>query len=104
MLYGKTIPTVYAAQVSGRAAIPCADAYDNLLFRAGDGVVLAREAMLPQGYALVRGGRVSTERGHLTMLGDLPAVGRALEALVRGRRKGIGLGTGETDDSTQAGA
>ncbi|KAL3953518.1 hypothetical protein ACCO45_011474 [Purpureocillium lilacinum] len=100
VLYGKTIPTVYAAQVSGRAAIPCADAYDNLLFRAGDGVVLAREAMLPQGYALVRGGRVSTERGHLTMLGDLPAVGRALEALVRGRRKGIGLGTGETDDST----
>ncbi|KAJ6444673.1 putative tartrate dehydrogenase/decarboxylase TtuC [Purpureocillium lavendulum] len=98
VLYGKSIPTVYAAQVSGRAAIPCSDAYDDLLFRAGDGVVLAREAMLPQGYALVRAGRVSTERGHLTMLGDLPAVGRALEALVRGRKKGIGLGTGAATD------
>ncbi|UNI21524.1 hypothetical protein JDV02_007505 [Purpureocillium takamizusanense] len=101
VLYGKTIPTVYAAQVNGRAGIACSDAYDDLLFRAGDGVVLAREAMLPQGYALVRGGRVSTERGHLTMLGDLPAVGRALESLVRGRMKGIGLGTRESDDSTQ---
>ncbi|KAG8415087.1 hypothetical protein J3459_009718 [Metarhizium acridum] len=93
VLYGKTIPTVYAAQVAGREAIPCADAYDDLVFRPGDGVVLAREAMLPEGYSIVRSGRVSTERGHLTMLGDLPAVGQALEALLRGRRKGIGMGT-----------
>ncbi|ODA81565.1 hypothetical protein RJ55_00065 [Drechmeria coniospora] len=96
VLYGKSIPTVYAAQVRGWDGIPCADAYDDLLFRAGDGVVLAKEAMLPPGYSLVRAGRVSTERGHLTMLGDLPAVGQALESLVRGRKKGIGLGTGAT--------
>jgi pimeloyl-ACP methyl ester carboxylesterase len=94
VLYGKSIPTVYAAQVTSRDAIPCLDAYDDLLFRPGDGVVLAKEAMLPDGYSVVRGGRVCTERGHITMLGDLPAVGRALEALVRGRRKGIGLGLG----------
>ncbi|OAQ68175.1 phosphatidylcholine-sterol O-acyltransferase-like protein [Pochonia chlamydosporia 170] len=92
VLYGKAIPTVYAAQVAGREAIPCSDAYDDLIFRPGDGVVLAREAMIPEGYSIVRSGRVSTERGHLTMLGDLPAVARALEALVRGRRKGIGMG------------
>ncbi|PHH72964.1 hypothetical protein CDD80_4125 [Ophiocordyceps camponoti-rufipedis] len=92
LLYGKSIPTVYAAQVPSRDAIRAADAYDDLLFRPGDGVVLAREAMLPEGYALVRAGRVCTERGHLTMLGDLSAVARALEALVRGRNKGIGLG------------
>lgn len=92
VLYGKSIPTVYAAQVACRDAIPCQDAYDDLLFRPGDGVVLAKEAMLPAGYAVVRGGRVCTERGHITMLGDMPAVGRALEALLRGRRKGIGLG------------
>ncbi|XP_044718096.1 phosphatidylcholine-sterol O-acyltransferase-like protein [Hirsutella rhossiliensis] len=96
VLYGKSIPTVYAAQVLGRDGIACADAYDDLLFRPGDGVVLAREAMLPEGYALVRAGRVSTERGHLTMLGDLPAVGQALEALLKGRMKGIGLGRGES--------
>lgn len=92
VLYGKSIPTVYAAQVSSRDAIPCADAYDDLLFRPGDGVVLAKEAMIPEGYSIVRGGRVSTERGHITMLGDLPALGRTLEALLRGRRKGIGAG------------
>ena len=92
VIYGKTIPTVYAAQVGGRDAIPLPGAYDDLLFRAGDGVVLAKEAMLPAGYSAVRGGRVSTERGHITMLGDIPAVGKALAALVRGRGKGIGLG------------
>ncbi|KAM3539430.1 hypothetical protein ARSEF1564_007647 [Beauveria bassiana] len=92
VLYGKAIPTVCAAAVHGRDGIARADAYDDLVFRSGDGVVLAREAMLPEGYALVRGGRVSTERGHITLLGDLPALGRALKALVRGRRKGIGLG------------
>jgi pimeloyl-ACP methyl ester carboxylesterase len=91
LMYGKTIPTVYAVQVHAREAIPCADVYDDLLFRPGDGVVLAKEAMLPEGYSLVRGGRISTERGHITMLGDLPAVGRALQALIRGRQRGIGL-------------
>ncbi|KAM0562615.1 hypothetical protein ACHAPJ_002305 [Fusarium lateritium] len=94
VLYGKSIPTVYAAQVTGRDGICCSDAYDDLLFRPGDGVVLAKEAMLPEGYSIARGGRVCTERGHITMLGDLPAMGRALEALVRGRRKGIGMGIG----------
>jgi pimeloyl-ACP methyl ester carboxylesterase len=96
VLYGKEIPTVYAARVAGgRAAIPCADAYDDLLFHSGDGVVLAREAMPPAGYEIVKGGRVSSDRGHITLLGDLAAVGRALEAVVRGRRKGIGLGKRE---------
>ncbi|KAH7144047.1 hypothetical protein EDB81DRAFT_843157 [Dactylonectria macrodidyma] len=97
LIYGKSIPTVYGAQVTHRDGIRCQDAYDDLLFRPGDGVVLAKEAMLPDGYALVRGGRVCTERGHITMLGDMPAMGRALEALVRGRQKGIGLGIGHTE-------
>lgn len=96
VLYGKSIPTVYAAHVPSRDAIPCVDAYDDLQFRAGDGVVLAKESMLPDGYSVVRGGRVCTERGHITMMGDMPAVGRALEALIRGRRKGIGMGHAES--------
>jgi pimeloyl-ACP methyl ester carboxylesterase len=94
VLYGKSTPTVYAAQVNGRDGIGRVDAYDDLLFRPGDGVVLAREAMLPEGYVLVNGGRVCTERGHITMLADMHAVGRALAALVKGRKKGIGLGLG----------
>ena len=97
VMYGKSTPTVYAAQVNGREGIPTTDAYDDLLFRAGDGVVLAKEAMLPEGYSVVKGGRVCTERGHITMLGDMNAVGRALNALLRGRRKGIGLGSGEQE-------
>lgn len=92
VIYGKDTPTVYAASVASRADIAGPNAYDDLVYRSGDGVVLAREAMLPAGYQLVRGGRVSTDRGHVTMLGDLGAVGRAVGAVVRGRRKGIGLG------------
>ncbi|KAI1212211.1 uncharacterized protein F4807DRAFT_415118 [Annulohypoxylon truncatum] len=92
VIYGKEVPTVWAVSVTSREQIACADAYDDLMFRSGDGVVLAREAMLPEGYELVKEGRVSTDRGHITMLGDLEAVGRALLAVVRGRRKGIGLG------------
>lgn len=92
MMYGKNTPTVSAARVAGRQGIPCQDAYDDLVFRSGDGVVLAREAQVPEGYELVSGGRICTERGHLTMLGDMPAIGKALEAVVKGRKKGIGLG------------
>ncbi|KAI8947345.1 hypothetical protein F4801DRAFT_515534 [Xylaria longipes] len=94
VIYGKDTPTVWAAHVSSREAIACTDAYDDLVFRSGDGVVLAKEAMLPEGYELVRGGRISTDRGHITILGDLESVGRALQAVIRGRRKGIGLGHG----------
>lgn len=103
IIYGKEVPTVYGAHVSSRDVIPCADAYDDLVFRSGDGVVLAREAMLPEGYELVNGGRVSSDRGHITLLGDMDAVGRALDAIIRGRRKGIGLGAAARDGKTSQG-
>ncbi|KAI0122182.1 hypothetical protein F4814DRAFT_446120 [Daldinia grandis] len=96
VIYGKEVPTVWAVSVTSREAIACADAYDDLVFRSGDGVVLAREAMLPEGYELVRDGQVSTDRGHITILGDMDAVGKALLAVIRGRRKGIGLKGPET--------
>ena len=92
LIYGKSIPTVFGAKVDGREGIPCSDVYDNLAFASGDGVCLAREAMLPEGYKAVNGGRISSDRGHVTLLGDLNAVGRALEAVIRGRAKGIGKG------------
>jgi hypothetical protein len=91
-IYGKSVPTVYGAKVDGRDGIARADCYDDLAFRSGDGVCLAREAMLPAGYNVVKGGRISSNRGHVTLLGDLNAVGRALEAVMRGRAKGVGLG------------
>jgi len=92
VIYGKEIPTVFAARVACREAIPCQDAYDNLAFGSGDGVVLAKQAMPPPGYEIVKGGRLSTDKGHISILGDLSAVGHALQAVIRGRAKGIGLG------------
>lgn len=91
IIYGKSVPTVYAAKVDGRDGIACADSFDNLAFASGDGVCLSREAMLPDGYHLVKGGRISSDRGHVTLLGDLNAVGRAIQAVTKGRAKGIGL-------------
>jgi pimeloyl-ACP methyl ester carboxylesterase len=92
VVYGRNIPTVYGARVAGREGIRHADAYDALAFASGDGVVLAKAAMLPENYRVVRGGVVSSERGHVTLLGDLEAVGRCLNAVVEGRRRGVGLG------------
>jgi hypothetical protein len=92
LIYGKTTPTVYGAKVESREAIKRADAYDELAFASGDGVVLARAAMVPEGYSVVRGGVVSSDRGHVTLLGDLEAVGRCLHVVNQARRSGVGTG------------
>ena len=92
VIYGKSIPTCCGAKVDGIEGIPCSDSYDNLAFASGDGVCLAKEAMLPKGYKAAFGGRIRSDRGHVTLLGDLNAVGRAIEAVSVGRGKGIGLG------------
>jgi hypothetical protein len=92
LMYGKSTPTVYGAKVESREAIARADVYDELAFASGDGVVLARAAMVPSGYAVVRGGVVSSDRGHVTLLGDLEGVGRCLLAVMRGKRAGVGAG------------
>jgi hypothetical protein len=94
LIYGKSTPTVYGAKVESREAIKRADVYDELAFASGDGVVLARAAMVPEGYSVVRGGVVSSDRGHVTLLGDLEAVGRCLHAVIKARRGGVGMGAG----------
>lgn len=92
LIYGKNIPTCCGAKVDGLEGIPCSDVYDNLAFAAGDGVTLAKEAMLPEGYRVAYGGRIRSDRGHVTLLGDLNAVGKAIQAVQKGRAKGIGTG------------
>jgi hypothetical protein len=92
LIYGKSTPTVYGAKVESREAIKRTSAYDELAFASGDGVVLAKAAMVPQGYSVVRGGVVPSERGHVTLLGDLEAVGKCLFAVMGARKRGIGLG------------
>ena len=91
LIYANNTPTVLAAKVDSCEAIRRADAYDDLKFGSGDGVVLAKAAMLPEGYKAVKGGKVKSERGHVGLLGDLEAVGKALWAVMRGRDEGVGL-------------
>ena len=104
VIYGKSVPTVYGANVASRAHICHANAYDNLAFASGDGVVLARAAQLPEGYKVARGGVVSSDRGHVSLLGDLEAVGRCLNAVRVERRMRRRAGTGSEADSARAGA
>ncbi|KAL8937134.1 MAG: hypothetical protein Q9216_004581 [Gyalolechia sp. 2 TL-2023] len=98
VLYGTSVPTVSRARVASRESIKCSDAYDNLAFASGDGVCLSRAAMLPEGYSLVTGGKIRTERGHVGLLGDLEAVGKCLLSVVEGRRQGIGRGTSHSEN------
>lgn len=100
VMYGKSTPTIYGARVTDREAIKRSDAYDSIIFRSGDGVVLSKAAMLPEGYQNIPGGRVSSTRGHVTLLGDLDGVGRALQAVINARRDGIGLGPDDAKIST----
>ncbi|KAL8626931.1 hypothetical protein Q9189_007374 [Teloschistes chrysophthalmus] len=97
VLYGTSVPTVSQARVVSRAAIKCRDAFDDLEFASGDGVCLARAAMLPPGYEYVTSGKVRTDRGHVGLLGDLDAVGKCLISIMEGRKKGIGLGLRNAD-------
>lgn len=92
ILYANNTPTVFAARVANREGIKRTDAYDDLQFASGDGVCLAKAAMLPAGYEVSKGGKVRTERGHVGLLGDLEGVGRCLIAVMRGRRESVGLG------------
>lgn len=100
VMYGKSTPTIYGARVTDREAIKRSDAYDSIIFRSGDGVVLSKAAMLPEGYQNIPGGRVSSTRGHVTLLGDLEGVGRALQAVINARRDGTGLGPDDAKIST----
>jgi hypothetical protein len=93
VIYGKSIPTCCGAKVDGMESVPHSDVYDNLAFASGDGVCLAKEAMLPEGYKYAYGGRIRSDRGHVTLLGDLNGIGRAMKAVSIGRLRGIGLGT-----------
>lgn len=90
ILFAKNTPTVYGAFVESREAIKYDDAFDDLAFAAGDGVVLASAAQLPPGYRCVTNGRVESERGHVGLLGDLEGIGKCLAAIVEARRKGVG--------------
>ncbi|KAF3940104.1 hypothetical protein ABW19_dt0205705 [Dactylella cylindrospora] len=84
VLYSKTTPTVKAAKVNGLEGIKTSN-YNDLLFGAGDGVVLAREAQLPPGYICEK--RVHCDRGHIGLLGDLDAVGQCITALLDARER-----------------
>ena len=101
-IYSTSTPTVYGARVSGREGIRRTDAYDNLVFASGDGVVLARAAMLPKGYTVAEGGKVRTERGHVGLLGDLQAAGKCLGAVARARKGGVGLGISMPEEAQEA--
>ncbi|KAI5805616.1 hypothetical protein DFH27DRAFT_552067 [Peziza echinospora] len=83
VIYASNTPTVKGAKVDGLQGILADGVYDELVFGAGDGVCLAKAAMLPRGYKCAA--RVVSERGHISLLGDFEAVGKAVEGVLRER-------------------
>lgn len=79
-IYSYSVPTLRGSKVGSREEIRT-DIYDDLLFGAGDGVIYHKWLMPePKGFKVVA--KISTDRGHVGLLNDIDAVGRALWAIL----------------------
>jgi hypothetical protein len=83
IVYATNTATVRGALVEGMEEIKNGNWWD-FTYGPGDGVVLAKSAQLPAGFASVA--RVKSVRGHIQLMCDLKAVGTALEAVVLARK------------------
>lgn len=82
VVYAVNTPTVRGALVDGRDGIKTGNWWD-FTYGPGDGVVLAKSAQLPEGFASVI--KVKSNRGHIQLLSDLTAVGTAIEGVVQAK-------------------
>ncbi|KAK9463423.1 uncharacterized protein V1516DRAFT_667722 [Lipomyces oligophaga] len=93
VVYGRGVPTVIGDRVSGPQDIVNGE-FEDFIFGPGDGVVPARTLMPPGEFKVV--GRFESERGHVGLMGDMAAMGRALKAILEEEavRKQKGQGEG----------
>jgi pimeloyl-ACP methyl ester carboxylesterase len=103
ILYSDSTPTVSGLKVPSPSSITAEDAFEehNRVHAPGDGVVVAELAMPPREYKIVKDGVVRSGKGHMTLLGDLATVGKAIGAVMKGRERGVGRG-GIVDDEADA--
>lgn len=80
-LYSYSIPTLKGAKVLSKEAIR-SDSYENFIFGPGDGVVYYKWLM-PQSRGFDVVAKVSTDRGHVSLLNDVDGVLKALSALLK---------------------
>lgn len=91
-LYSYSVPTLKGSKVENADAIRT-DSYEDLLFGAGDGVIYHKWTMPePKGFSVVA--RVATDRGHVGLLNDVDAAGRALAAILEAEQKNLIMSTG----------
>ncbi|ODV88401.1 hypothetical protein CANCADRAFT_16553, partial [Tortispora caseinolytica NRRL Y-17796] len=83
VVYSETTPTVRGCLVNGYEGIKT-DSYSHLLYGPGDGVVHARKLLPPPGFNVVE--TVHTEHGHVQLMTDLPAIGKALKAILNNEK------------------
>lgn len=80
-LYSYSIPTLKGALVDNKDAIKD-DSYQNLLFGPGDGVIYYKSLMPePKGFEVVS--KVSTDRGHVSLLNDVDAVLKIMSEILK---------------------
>jgi hypothetical protein len=82
VLFADNTPTVSGAFVDDRDGIKTGYWWD-FTYGPGDGVVLAKSAQLPEGFASAI--KVQSNRVHIQLLSDLKAVGAAIEGVVNAK-------------------
>ncbi|VVT55841.1 uncharacterized protein SAPINGB_P004765 [Magnusiomyces paraingens] len=84
-LYSYCVPTLKGALVDSKEDIST-DTYENFLFGPGDGVVYYKWVMPePMGFEVVA--KIPTENGHVSLLTDVDAVLRALDAILKNEKE-----------------
>ena len=84
VVYAVNTVTVKGAIVDGEEGIKSGDWWD-FAYGPGDGVVLAKSAQLPEGFSPVA--KIKSKRGHVQLLNDWKAVGKAIHAVVMAKRE-----------------
>ena len=84
VVYATNTATVKGAIVDGPEDIKEGNWLD-FVYGPGDGVVLARSAQLPKGFASVA--KVKSTKGHIQLMTDLDAMGNAIQAVVVAKRE-----------------
>lgn len=85
VICGYSVPTLHSAKVSGPEEIKAGN-FNDLSFGPGDGVVYFK-SLMPEAKGFEIEEKILTQKGHVSLLSDLTAMGRALSALLKAEKR-----------------
>jgi hypothetical protein len=81
VVYGNEVPTVRGIRVGDPEGIVRGE-YDDFYYGPGDGVV-NHKWLMPERRGFPVKARISSDKGHISLLGDLDAMEKALNAIIQ---------------------